>query len=184
MQVYQVQIPYVEPGGDSDRRYYANIEVDAMSEEEAVERAVQEFTKLTGLSGVQWSRKILRDGIHVRRADAAPQVKLRITAVPISEGVMCLRVSGVLDGSTTEDFNRELQRNALAGTKGFIFDMAGLHYVNSTALGLMVGVSDLLEVRLARVPERIFRVMRMIGLDKVFEIYETVEQAAAAASSS
>ena len=90
---------------------------------------------------------------------------------------ICLRLKGALDASTVDHFNEELEHDAKRGMKVFIFDLGMLTYINSTALGLLVGLSDLVEVRLANLPPKIRHIMAMIGLDKVFKVYPTIEEA-------
>lgn len=178
MKAYQVTIPYTEPDyAGADKRFYANIEVDADSESEALRRAVEEFNQLAALSSVHWQRKIIEAAIKVESVAESPKVKLDISVLPLGEDVICIKLNGALDSSTVDYFNEELERDAQGGAKVFIFDLGKLTYVNSTALGLLVGISDLVEVRLANLPPKIGHVMAMIGLDKVFKVYPTVEEA-------
>ena len=178
MKAYQVTIPYTEPDyAGADRRFYANIEVDADSEDEAVRKAVQEFDQLASLSSVHWQRQIIQPEIKVESVAESPKVKLDIAVLPVGGDAICLRLKGALDASTVDHFNEELEHDAKRGMKVFIFDLGMLTYINSTALGLLVGLSDLVEVRLANLPPKIRHIMAMIGLDKVFKVYPTIEEA-------
>ncbi len=178
MKAYQVTIPYTEPDyAGADKRFYANIEVDADSEDEAARKAVQEFDQLASLSSVHWQRKIIQPEIKVESVAESPKVKLDISVLPLGSDVVCVRLNGALDSSTVNHFNEELERDAQGGAKVFVFDLGRLTYINSTALGLLVGLSDLVEVRLANLPPKIKRIMAMIGLDKVFKVYPTIEEA-------
>ena len=184
MKAYQVTIPYTEPDyAGADKRFFANIEVDADSQDEALRKAVEEFNQLAALSSVRWQRRIISSEIKVESVAESPKVKLDISVVPLEGDMICLRLSGVLDSSTVDYFNEELEHDAKRGMKVFIFDLSKLTYVNSTALGLLVGVSDLVEVRLANLPPKIGRIMAMIGLDKVFNVYPSVEAALKGAAS-
>ncbi len=178
MKAYQVTIPYTEPEyAGADKRFYANIEIDANSEDEAVRRAVGEFSQLAALSNIHWQRNIIRGEIKVESVAESPKVKLDIGVLPLEGNMVCLRLNGALDSSTVDLFNEELEHDAKRGAKVFVFDLSRLTYINSTALGLLVGISDLVEVRLANLPPKIRRIMAMIGLDKVFKVYPTVEDA-------
>jgi hypothetical protein len=70
---FKVLIPYREPtyamrsGGPRREPYLTILEVEAASEEEAIERAIVEFRERARQSSVSWVRKIQRDDIRVER---------------------------------------------------------------------------------------------------------------------
>lgn len=63
-----------------------------------------------------------------------------------------------------------------------VVDLTGLKHIDPTGMGVLVGMKKRAEayggwVRLACVPEDIARIFRVVGLDKVFVITDTVEGA-------
>lgn len=68
---YAVIIPYREPGFELRRGaprkdpFTARYEVEATTEEEAVELAIHEFRETARNSGVAWQREIQHADIHI-----------------------------------------------------------------------------------------------------------------------
>ena len=90
-------------------------------------------------------------------------------------------------------FNSERLEEALAASydhREVVVDFAGVPYVDSTALSVLVGVRKRrMEMgfppkRFIRVPESIRTVLRVTSLDKIWPIFETLEEAAASFSRS
>jgi len=63
-----------------------------------------------------------------------------------------------------------------------VLDLSDLEYVDSAALGMLVGILKRLheqggDLRLAGLPRRVSRVFEFTGLNRVFRIYDTTEEA-------
>jgi anti-sigma B factor antagonist len=70
-----------------------------------------------------------------------------------------------------------------------IIDLSGLAFIDSTGLGVLVaGRNQSLELggalRLVCTQDRVLKLFRITGLDSVFDIYPTVDEAVAAARAS
>jgi|GEM_PF-6737640 anti-anti-sigma factor len=68
------------------------------------------------------------------------------------------------------------------GYRHFVMDLKKEHHVDAAGLGALVAAWNIIhaangEMRLARISERTLRLLQATGLDAVFEIYNTPEQA-------
>lgn len=109
---------------------------------------------------------------------------------------MDLSISHIDDGRTTvvsvggevDVYTAGLLRSAIdeqvaAGARQIVIDLNETQFMDSTGLGVLVGRLKLVRhhngwLRVACTSERILRVFRITGLDKVFSIYNTVAEAA------
>ena len=96
-----------------------------------------------------------------------------------------IAVSGEIDVYTAPKLREKLVSLVDSGNYRLIVDMEGVEFLDSTGLGVLVG--GLKRVRahegwidLVSTQGRILRIFRITGLNKVFSIYDTVAQAAAA----
>lgn len=94
-------------------------------------------------------------------------------------------VGGEIDVYTAPKLREQLIDLVTAGSYHLIIDMEGVDFLDSTALGVLVG--GLKRVRahdgslqLVCTQERILKIFRITGLTKVFPIHASVEEAAAA----
>jgi len=96
-----------------------------------------------------------------------------------------VEATGEVDASSAGRFRDELNR-ALADAKPHaIVDLTGVPFLDSTGLGVLVGRLKAVRVRggdLALVisDERLLRNFQITGLDQVFRLHDTVDQALAA----
>jgi anti-anti-sigma factor len=94
-----------------------------------------------------------------------------------------------LDGRLTVDDRsgrlKEAVQQALGrGAADVILDLGGVRYVDSTRLGELIGAHVTVSriggrLKLAATPARVVELLTMAGLDRVFERFDTVEEAAA-----
>ncbi len=94
-----------------------------------------------------------------------------------------LELSGQLDAHTAPDFERFLEDRVRTEQKRcLILDFSALDYISSAGLGVLMGLieevrADGGDMKLARLPEKIFHVLDLLGFPMVFQIYPTVEEA-------
>jgi anti-sigma B factor antagonist len=105
----------------------------------------------------------------------------------IAEGrqgdVAVLTLSGQLtldDGDLA--FGRYVDEMIASGTRRIVVDLAGVSYIDSAGVGMMVAESQRVSqqggaMRLARLTARSHHLLAMLKLKFVFEIYDDVESA-------
>lgn len=98
-----------------------------------------------------------------------------------------IEVSGEIDVYTAPRLREKIIALVDSGRHRLVVDMERVEFLDSTGLGVLVG--GLKRVRahdggidLVCTQGRILRIFRITGLIKVFDIYETVEEAVAANS--
>jgi anti-sigma B factor antagonist len=98
-------------------------------------------------------------------------------------GTSVLKVAGrVKVGETVRELESSLERAASERTGAVILDLTDLEYMDSTAVGILVGSLHRLkgegrELLLVKPRERIAALLHSANLDSLFEIYSTVEEA-------
>ena len=111
-------------------------------------------------------------------------MNLTINSSTPNETSCILTVEGEVDVYTSPQLKQEIVDRADAGVKHLIINLSKVEYLDSTGLGVLIGgLKRLREVEgnLALVGPgmRILCFFEITGLDKIFDIYETEEQAAA-----
>jgi anti-sigma B factor antagonist len=99
-------------------------------------------------------------------------------------GVAVLTVNGELDIVTAPALREELARHIDAGSLRIVVDLRGVDFLDSTALGVMVGAHKRLVAegqRLAVVctHESILRVLEITGLAGIFAVHPNLDDALA-----
>jgi anti-sigma B factor antagonist len=99
-----------------------------------------------------------------------------------SEGTPVLAVQGEVDVSTAPELRERLLALAEAGRTVAVVDLSDVSFVDSTALGVLVsGVKRLRssggDLRLVVTQPRISKVFEITGLNDVFRIYSSAEEA-------
>ncbi len=100
--------------------------------------------------------------------------------------VAVVRVHGEIDVYTAPVLREALDKHVAAGRTRFVVDLSDVSFMDSTALGVLVGRLKIVRtqegsLRVVVVQERVRRVFAITGLDKVFPIHATVEEALTAA---
>jgi len=95
-----------------------------------------------------------------------------------------VRLGGRLDAHTADDFKPQLQSLVAPGRVLLVGDLAGLQYISSAGLNLLIHVCRELrkqggDFRLAAVQSYVKEILDLTGYTKLFKLYDTVEQAAA-----
>jgi anti-sigma B factor antagonist len=101
-------------------------------------------------------------------------------------GTTVLRIGGMVKvGETVRELESSLERAASERTGAVVLDLTDLEYMDSTAVGVLVGALHRLkaegrELLLVKPRERIASLLHVANLDSLFEIYATVDEARAA----
>jgi anti-sigma B factor antagonist len=109
---------------------------------------------------------------------------LMLNEYSAAPGSTVVEVSGEIDVYTAPRLRETLVSLVDAGNYRLIVDMEGVEFLDSTGLGVLVG--GLKRVRvfdggidLVCTQGRILRIFRITGLSKVFNIFDSVEEALA-----
>ncbi len=97
-------------------------------------------------------------------------------------GVVILRVNGELDALVAPQLKDRLMKLIELEKKSFVIDFDGLVHINSLAMGILRGrLKEIREkggdIKLIKLNNHISTIFEMVGLDEIFEIYETEEDA-------
>lgn len=95
-----------------------------------------------------------------------------------------LEMSGEVDVYTAPELKQAIVQYADQGVKRLIINLAEVQYLDSTGLGVLIGGLKRLReadgnLVLVAPGMRILRIFEITGLDKIFDIYPTNEEAAA-----
>ncbi|HET8600399.1 MAG TPA: STAS domain-containing protein [Segeticoccus sp.] len=93
-----------------------------------------------------------------------------------------ITVGGEVDVYTASVLREQLDQQIGAGRRHLVLDLRGVAFMDSTGLGVLVGRLKLIRMRggtmrLVCNSERILKVFAITGLDKVFQIFDSVEAA-------
>jgi anti-anti-sigma factor len=121
---------------------------------------------------------------------SASMERLKIEQEIVGEGeqsVLVLTSNGYIDASNVDEFESQFN-DALDGDgrQSVVVSLEGVEYINSSGLGVLISASQKLAADgffcLAAVPEKIARIVRLLGFGDVVKIFDTVDQAVAAIS--
>ena len=98
------------------------------------------------------------------------------------DGVVILDVSGELDALVAPQLKDKITQDMEDGETKFIINFEEVVHINSLALGILRGKLKSTreeggDIKLINLSEHIKSIFEMIGLDEIFEIYETEEEA-------
>ena len=129
------------------------------------------------------SRRGGRGGRSVRRPGGI-FVELSLST-HTQEDHTVLAVGGEIDVYTAPQLRQRLIELVEAGQAHIIVDMEQVEFLDSTGLGVLVGGLKRVRaldgsLRLVCAQERILKIFRITGLEKVFGIYGSVDEALAA----
>ena len=99
--------------------------------------------------------------------------------------ILALVPSGTLDESNCNYLLDCLKGEVLEGRKKLIVDCGRLDFISSMGLGMLVRVNSRMkklggEVKLADVHSTVAQILGVVGLNRLFQIYPTVDEAIAA----
>ncbi|GAA1241720.1 MULTISPECIES: STAS domain-containing protein [Oryzihumus] len=100
-------------------------------------------------------------------------------------GVTVVHVGGEIDVYTAPTLRERLDEQIKAGHTHLVVDLSGVTFMDSTGLGVLVGRLKSVRaqdgsLRLVCSAERILKVFAITGLDKVFQIFGSVDDAVGA----
>ena len=93
-----------------------------------------------------------------------------------------VHVGGEIDVDTAPLLREALDKQVAAGRTDLFVDLEDVTFMDSTGLGVLVGRLKLVRgqngsLRIVSSQDRILKVFKITGLDKVFHIYHSVEAA-------
>jgi len=93
-----------------------------------------------------------------------------------SGNIYVVKLGGSLDSDTADILDEKMEEWIDEGKRYFVADLADLTYVSSAGIGVLVGVLNELEesggnFKLAPLPEHVARVLEMLALLDLFEVY-------------
>lgn len=101
------------------------------------------------------------------------------------DGRTILHLAGEVDVSTAPKLRDELGRAISEGSLDLIVDLSDVPFLDSTGLGVLVGRLKAVRLQggdlvLAALQDRTLRNFHITGLDRVFRLYDSVDDALAA----
>jgi len=101
--------------------------------------------------------------------------------------VTIVHVAGEIDVYTAPLLREVLDKQVAAGRTNLVVDLENVTFMDSTGLGVLVGRLKLVRgqngsLRIVSAQDRILKVFKITGLDKVFHIYPSVDEATAASN--
>ncbi len=109
---------------------------------------------------------------------------LMLNEYSAAPGRTVIAVSGEIDVYTAPRLRETLVSLVDSGNYRLIVDMEGVEFLDSTGLGVLVGGLKRVrgfdgDIDLVCTQGRILRIFRITGLSKVFNIYDSIEEALA-----
>lgn len=100
------------------------------------------------------------------------------------DGVSVVTVTGEIDVATAPDLKECLVTQADDGISAIVVDLSGVSFIDSTALGVLVGAFRRQEeaggtLKLVVTEPRILKVLEITALTSVFPVFASVEEAVA-----
>ena len=99
-----------------------------------------------------------------------------------TKDIKILKVVGELDALVAPKLKEKITKLTEEDTKKFIIDFEELEHINSLAMGILRGKLKTVKenggnIKLIKLNDHIKGIFEMIGLDEIFEIYESEEEA-------
>ena len=96
--------------------------------------------------------------------------------------IQIVRLSGSLDMYSFPRLETQLSGMFQQGQYGIVLDCRDLDYIGSAGLGALIGFAKQArehsgDVKLLNVPDRIFKIIELVGFTKVLQVYQTEESA-------
>jgi anti-sigma B factor antagonist len=104
-------------------------------------------------------------------------------AAPPAPGITLVELSGQLDAHTAPDFEHFLEERVGTEKKTkLILDFCNLEYISSAGLGVLMGLIEEVrsqggDMKLIRVPDKIYHVLDLLGFPIVFEVLPKLKDA-------
>ncbi len=100
----------------------------------------------------------------------------------IDRGILILSADGGIDSSNADELVAELGKLVDAGARKLIVDCSRLGFISSYGIAVLVRLHKKLserggDVKLAALESRVARLIDLLGLERVFQIYPNVDDA-------
>ena len=111
------------------------------------------------------------------------EVRMELSmALRAVRGYSVLEVAGEIDVYTAPQLRERLIELVEGGARQVIVDLGRVEFLDSTGLGVLVGALKRLrvvggELLLVCAQERLLKIFRITGLDRVFALFDSVESA-------
>jgi anti-sigma B factor antagonist len=113
--------------------------------------------------------------------DDPGEVSFLITRRELADDTSLLSVEGDLDLASAPSLKWALADLQAAGSRHVVVDLSKVSFIDSTALGVLVGAQRQLDpgvkLAIACAEENVLRIFELTGLDGMFEIVPTLKQA-------
>lgn len=111
-------------------------------------------------------------------------MNMRVNSRTPEDTTCLMHIEGEVDVYTAPQLKQDIVEIAERGVKNLIVNLSKVEYLDSTGLGVLIGgLKRLREAEgnlvLVGPGMRILRIFEITGLDKIFDIYPTEEEAAA-----
>ena len=108
--------------------------------------------------------------------------------VKTDDGPLVIRATGTLDGTTNEYFFECVKDEVEAGNNKIALNFEGLGYISSVGLGALLRASAEAakgggEIYLSNIESNILDILKLVKFERLFNIYETEQEALLALSS-
>lgn len=112
-------------------------------------------------------------------------MNLKVTPRPLDNAVQALDLEGEVDVYTAPVLRQAIVDQVEAGVKHLVINLSRVEYLDSTGLGILIGgVKRLKEqggsLKLAGPSARITRIFEITGLNKIFDVFASEQEALAA----
>jgi anti-sigma B factor antagonist len=109
-------------------------------------------------------------------------VDFSVKSEQVQNGVHVIALTGEVDLYTAPEFKQELLKTIAAGAKQVVVDFTDTTFIDSTTLGVLVGGVKRLrpaggQLSLVCSDRNITKIFEITGLDRVFTIYPTRDDA-------
>lgn len=101
----------------------------------------------------------------------------------MDEHVIVINIDGNILSGVDANLIHEMIHEELEQNHGnFVLDLSDVSLINSSGVGILIGALTAArnqsgDIRLAAISKKVTDVLRMMKLDQVFQIYETIEGA-------
>jgi anti-sigma B factor antagonist len=115
-----------------------------------------------------------------KQTDSSGAIAFVVGQRELAHDVSAISVEGDLDLASAPDLKWALGDLQAAGARHVVVDLSGVAFIDSTALGVLVGAQRALDpgirMAIACSDENVLRIFELTGLDCMFEIVPTLEQ--------
>jgi anti-anti-sigma factor len=99
--------------------------------------------------------------------------------------VQVIAIGGHVDAHTAPRLEEAIGACLDGGISRVVLDLFALSYISSAGLGVLTGTLGTFrerggDLKLARTPEKVFRVLDLLGFTQLLELFDTPEEAIAA----